>query len=131
MCEGTTGQWFCSVWKTVGFLATFSTILCLAGLVCFLVVIKGGKYRRETGWPLISGMLTLVALIQFAVLIAVWYLYEHDDQFTIPGWHLGASWDISLASAILSLATAVGLTVSAYLLPPEEGYEFLEDDVDA
>ncbi|QPG97271.1 hypothetical protein C2857_006063 [Epichloe festucae Fl1] len=131
LCQGENGRYFCSVWRTVGFLASFSAILCLATLVCFLVVIKGGKYRRETGWTLVSGMLTMVSLVEFVVISAVAYLFDHDDQFTIPGWRLDVSWSISLASAIISLASAVGLTVSAYLVPPEEGYDYLEDPLDA
>lgn len=115
----------------MGFLASFSAILCLATLVCFLVVMRGGKYRRETGWPLVSGMLTVVAVVELVVISAVAYLFDHDDQFTIPDWSLDVSWTTSLISAILSLAGAVGLAVSAYLMAPEEGYDFLDDPFDA
>ncbi|KAG6007237.1 hypothetical protein E4U54_000045 [Claviceps lovelessii] len=131
LCRGESGQYFCSVWRTVGFLASFSAILCLATLVCFLVVMRGGKYRRETGWPLVSGMLTVVAVVELVVISAVAYLFDHDDQFTIPDWSLDVSWTTSLISAILSLAGAVGLAVSAYLMAPEEGYDFLDDPFDA
>ncbi|KAG6005617.1 hypothetical protein E4U21_007804 [Claviceps maximensis] len=131
LCQGESGRYFCSVWKTVGFLASFSAILSLATLVCFLVVMKGGKYRRETGWPLVSGMLTLVSIAEFVVISAVAYLFDHDDQFNIPDWSLDISWSTSLASAIISLAGAVGLAVSAYSMAPEEGYEFLDDPFDA
>lgn len=41
------------------------------------------------------------------------------------------SWYISTASAAISLLAAAGLAVSAYLLPPEDGYDFLEDSIDA
>lgn len=59
------------------------------------------------------------------------YLCDNDDQFTIPGWSLGLSWFLSLAAAIGFLLAAVGIAVSAFVLPPEEGYEFLEDPLDA
>ncbi|KAG5979706.1 hypothetical protein E4U55_004845 [Claviceps digitariae] len=131
LCQGESGQYFCSVWRTVGFLASLSAILCLATLVCFLVVMKGGKYRRETGWPLVSGMLTVVAIFEFVIISAVAYLFDHDDQFTIPDWSLDVSWTTSLASAVISLAGAAGLAVSAYLMAPEEGYDFLDDPLDA
>ncbi|KJK83059.1 hypothetical protein H634G_01187 [Metarhizium anisopliae BRIP 53293] len=100
-------------------------------LVSFLVVMKGGKYKRETGWPLVAGMLTLVSVVEFAVISIVAYLFDHDEQFTIPGWNLDVSWYISTVSATIALLAAAGLAVSAYLLSPEGGYEFLEDPIDA
>lgn len=59
------------------------------------------------------------------------YLFDHDDQFIIPGWQLGASWYLALFSAVLSIVTVLGLVLSAYLLSPEDGYEFLDDPLDA
>ncbi|OAQ70690.1 pre-mRNA splicing factor [Pochonia chlamydosporia 170] len=124
-------RYFCDMWKTVGFMASLAAIMCLASLVCFLVVMRGGKYKRETGWPFVSGMLTLVSVVEFVIISLVAYLYDNDDQFTIPGWNLDVSWYISTASAAISLLAAAGLAVSAYLLPPEDGYDFLEDSIDA
>lgn len=149
-------RYFCSMWRTVGFMASFAVILCLACLVSFLVIMGGGKYKRETGWPFVGAMLTLVAVVEFIIISIVVsgrchgpmvppcpthrpetdsmsqaYLYENDDQFTIPGWNLDASWYLSTVSASICLLSAAGLTLSAYLLPPEEGYEFLEDPFDA
>jgi hypothetical protein len=59
------------------------------------------------------------------------YLYDNDDQFMVPGWNLDASWIISTVSAAICFLIAVGLAASAYLLPPEEGYDFLEDPIDS
>ncbi|KAH7149637.1 hypothetical protein B0J13DRAFT_621475 [Dactylonectria estremocensis] len=120
-------RYFCSMWRTVGFMASFSTILCLAGLVSFAVILGGGKYKRETGWPFVGAMLTLVSAVEFATISIVAYLFENDDQFTIPGWNLDVSFYLGTTSAAISILTAVGLVLSAYLLPPEEGYDFLED----
>lgn len=55
------------------------------------------------------------------------YLYDHNDQFTIPGWHLDTSWLLCTISASLSLACAFTLAASHYLLPPEGGYDALPD----
>lgn len=49
----------------------------------------------------------------------------------VPGWNLDASWIISTVSAAICFLIAVGLAASAYLLPPEEGYGFLEDPIDS
>ncbi|KAI9172447.1 hypothetical protein HJFPF1_01949 [Paramyrothecium foliicola] len=124
-------RYFCSMWRTVGFMTAFAIILSLACVVSFFVIMGGGKYKRETGWPFVGAMLTLVSVVQFVIISIVAYLYDHDDQFTIPGWSLDSSWYMSTASATICLLSAVGLAVSAYLLPPEEGYDFLEDPLDA
>jgi hypothetical protein len=38
---------------------------------------------------------------------------------------------MSTFSAAICLIAAGGLTLSAYLLPPDDGYDFLEDPFDA
>lgn len=131
-------------------MASFATILCLACLVSFTVIMAGGKYKRETGWPFVGVMLTLVAVVEFVIISIVVskrsedalsavgcanrvqaYLFDNDDQFTIPGWNLDVSFYLSTASAAISLILAAGIAISAYVLPPEEGYDFLEDPLDA
>lgn len=64
-------RYFCSMWRTVGFMASFATILCLACLVSFTVIMAGGKYKRETGWPFVGVMLTLVAVVEFVIISIV------------------------------------------------------------
>lgn len=70
MCQADE-RYFCDMWKTVGFMASLSAIMCLASLVCFLVVMAGGKYKRETGWPFVSGMLTLVSVVEVVIISLV------------------------------------------------------------
>ncbi|KFA67894.1 hypothetical protein S40285_04103 [Stachybotrys chlorohalonatus IBT 40285] len=124
-------RYFCSMWRTIGFMASFATILCLACIVSFGVIMGGGKYKRETGWPFVGAMLTLVSAVEFVIISMVAYLYDNDDQFTIPGWNLDVSWYLSTVSASITLLAAGGLALSAYLLPPENDYDFLEDPFDA
>jgi hypothetical protein len=38
---------------------------------------------------------------------------------------------LALASALLGIVTVVGLVLSAYLLPSEDGYEFLDEPAEA
>ncbi|KAF4443131.1 pre-mrna splicing factor [Fusarium austroafricanum] len=129
LCQGE--RYFCSMWRSVGFLASFATLLCLGGLVTFGVIMCGGKYKRETGWPFAAAMLTFVSGVEFVAISVVAYLYDHDDQFTIPGWNLDVSFYLSTTGAAICLLTAVGIAFSAYVLPPEEGYDFLSDPLDA
>lgn len=52
-------------------MASFTIILCLASLVAFALVMGGGKYRRETGWPFVSALLTLVSVVEFIIISIV------------------------------------------------------------
>lgn len=64
-------RYFCTMWRTVGFLSAFATILCLASLVGFVVIMSGGKYKRETSWPFASSMLALVSIVEFVTISLV------------------------------------------------------------
>lgn len=52
-------------------MASISALLCLASLVTFAVVLKGGKYEREKGWPFVTFLLSLVSTTQFVVISIV------------------------------------------------------------
>ncbi|KAH7026218.1 uncharacterized protein B0I36DRAFT_330146 [Microdochium trichocladiopsis] len=123
-------QFFCSMWRSSGFLLSFATIVELATLITFLVVMLGGKYKRETGWKLIGSFLVADAVIEFAGMGIVAYLFDTDDQFAIPGWQLSWSWILCVVSASASVLLAGTLALSAYLLPSEDDYEYLEDPLD-
>ncbi|KAI1845136.1 hypothetical protein JX265_002779 [Neoarthrinium moseri] len=120
---------FCSMWRSSGFLMSFATIVELATLVSFLVVMAGGKYKREDGWKLIGGLLLADAVVEFAGMGLVAYLFNHDEQFAVPGWGLGWSWILCTISATVSVLVAASLAASAWVLPPEDDYEYLEDPV--
>ncbi|EQB49997.1 hypothetical protein GCG54_00011167 [Colletotrichum gloeosporioides] len=127
LCSKDGERYFCSMWRSVGFLASFSTIMHLASLVTFLVIMSGGKYKRETGWKILGGLLIFVAAIEFTLMGIVAYLFDNDEQFRVPGWGLDTSWILCTVSASVSVLCALGLGISAFVLPPEEGYEFLND----
>lgn len=52
-------------------MASFSVILSLACIVSFLVIMSGGKYKRETGWPFVGALLTLVAVVEIVIVSIV------------------------------------------------------------
>lgn len=64
-------RYFCSMWRTVGFMAFLATILSLACLVSFVVIMRGGKYERERGWPFTSGLLVLIATFELTIISIV------------------------------------------------------------
>lgn len=147
-------QFFCSMWRSSGFLMSFATVVELATAISFLVVMLGGKYKREEGWFVIAGLLIADAVIEFAgmgivvsttaifwnmriMLLGRWvlrlighlqaYLFNTDTQFDVPGWNLGYSWILCTVSASVSVLLAIAFSLSAFFLPPEDDYEYVGD----
>lgn len=52
-------------------MASFVIVLCLGSLIAFAIVMGGGKYRRETGWPFVAALLTLVSVVEFIIISIV------------------------------------------------------------
>jgi hypothetical protein len=48
-------------------------------------------------------------------------------MFLVPGYRLASSWYLCASSASVALLTAIGLTISAFVLPPEDGYQLLNE----
>ena len=79
-------RYFCSMWRTVGFMTSFAVILSLASLVGFTVIMKGGKYKRETGWPFLTTMISLVALVQFvtiSIVVGISSLWNPQESWVV------------------------------------------------
>jgi hypothetical protein len=55
----------------VGFMMSFAAVLELATLVAYVVVLLGGKQKRETGWKMLSFMLLLIGVVQCASMAIV------------------------------------------------------------
>ena len=56
---------------------SFAAMLELATLVAYVVVILGGKQKREGGWKVLATMLLLVGVVQCASMaIVVGYTFE-------------------------------------------------------
>lgn len=56
----------CAAWRSTGFLMSFAAAVELAAVVGFLVIVAGGKRRRETGWRILGVLVAVVAALQFA-----------------------------------------------------------------
>ena len=54
------------------------------------------------------------------------YVFDYDDFFLVPGYRLDSPVFLSLFSVCIAFLGAFGLAVSAFVLPPEEGYVFLD-----
>lgn len=69
-CEGDE-RYFCSMWRSSGFLMSFAVIFEMATIVTYLVIILSGKAMRVRGWPIISVLLMAVATVQFSCMAIV------------------------------------------------------------
>jgi len=119
-------QNFCNLWRTVGFLISFTVVVELATLVSFAVIVAGGVQRRSTGWKIISSLLVFSAVVECAGMGIVAHLYNSDDRFR-RGWSLDSSWKLSTASWMMLLFTAGIMGISALCMPPEGDYEAIPD----
>lgn len=59
------------MWRSTGFLMSLSMVLELATLVTFLIIMSGGKLKREVGWKVLGGLMTAVAVAQLCAMSIV------------------------------------------------------------
>ncbi|KAL8645697.1 MAG: hypothetical protein Q9210_006565, partial [Variospora velana] len=123
-CHG--DRHFCSMWRSVGFLMSFAVVIEGMTLVAFIVIVAGGKQKREQGWKVLGGLLAFSALVQCAGMAIIAFLYDNDDRF-FPGWRLDNSWVLCTVSWSVELLLAAGITAAALILPSEGGYELIPD----
>ncbi|MCJ1226212.1 hypothetical protein MMC12_002861 [Toensbergia leucococca] len=121
-------RYFCSMWRTVGFLMSFAVVMEGMTLIAWLVILAGGKQKRETGWKILSLLLLVVGLIQCAGMSMIAYLYDNDDRFS-PPWRLDSSWIMCTVSWVVMISLAAGISAAAVTLPSEGGYELIPNEV--
>lgn len=122
-CHGSDRS-FCSVWRSVGFLMSFAVVLEGVIITAFAVILIGGRKKREAGWLIMSFLLSVVAATQCASTALIAYLYDWDERFFI-GWRIDLSWFLTTVSWSITVLLSVGLALSRWLLPPEDGYVWL------
>jgi len=106
---------------------SFAAVLELATLVAYVVVIIGGKQKRETGWKVLAFMLMLVGILQCASMAIVAYLFDNDDRFFV-GWKLDKSWILCTVSWSIAVFSAAFISLSAFVFPSEGGYELIPSE---
>ncbi|KAM0800865.1 hypothetical protein BDR22DRAFT_880729 [Usnea florida] len=124
-CHG--DRYFCSMWRSVGFLMSFTVVLEGMTLITYLVLLIGGKQKRESGWKVLAGLHFLCGSVECAGMAIIAYLYDNDDRF-FPGWKLDISWIFSTVSWSVLMLLSFGIAATALLLPAEGGYELIPGD---
>ncbi|QKX62915.1 uncharacterized protein TRUGW13939_10083 [Talaromyces rugulosus] len=126
-------RYFCSMWRSVGFLMTFGVVLMSIAVLVYFVILSGGKRLRETGWSFLSLIIIGSVAVQVAAMALVAYLFENDDRFsvgldfgdTVAFWRLDKSFVFCTVSWCISLLCAIAIVVAARTLPSEGGYELI------
>ncbi|KAL1981761.1 hypothetical protein VTN96DRAFT_2188 [Rasamsonia emersonii] len=124
-CHGE-DRYFCSMWRSVGFLMSFAVVLEGIAIVAYIVILSGGKQLRESGWGILSLIIMLSAAVQAASTALVAYLFDNDERFFV-GWNLDQSWFFCTVSWCISLFCAAAVVAAARVLPSEGGYELIPD----
>ena len=62
-CSGE-NRYFCSMWRSVGFLMSFAVVIEGMTIAAFVILIVGGKQRREQGWGVMALLAVISALVQ-------------------------------------------------------------------
>jgi len=117
---------FCSMWRDIRLMAWLVLSGHATSIGTLLAILAGGRMKRETGWKFLGCLLPVIAIVELSILGIVAYLYDHDDQFMVPGQYLDTSWYLGATSATITVLVALGLCISALVLPPEIGYRALK-----
>lgn len=56
------------MWRSVGFLMSFAVVLQGMTLVAYIIILAGGRQKRETGWKVLSFLLLLTGCVQCAAM---------------------------------------------------------------
>ena len=59
------------MWRSVGFLLSFSVVLEGMTLITYIVVLVGGKQKRESGWKILAGLHVLCGLVECAAMAII------------------------------------------------------------
>ena len=59
------------MWRTVGFLMSFAVVLEGMTLVAYVIILVGGRAKRESGWKVTSFLLLLTGSVQCAAMAII------------------------------------------------------------
>lgn len=63
--------YFCGLWRTTGFLMNFAAVLELVTIVTYIVILAGGKQKRQSGWKVLAALLVVTGAVQCAAMAIV------------------------------------------------------------
>lgn len=81
-CRGD-DRYFCSMWRSVGFLMSFAVVLEGMTIAAFAVLLVGGKQKREQGWGVLTILVALAAFVQ-AIGMALMVGFDRSCERATP-----------------------------------------------
>lgn len=111
------GQHFCILWATAGYAAQLSLFPCLVSFIALLIISIGvgskqtRAKRRKGGWKIVSGLMSIHSVLQIVSIAIILHVYRTDERFS-TGSHLDTAADLGVASALISIAVVIGLTLT-------------------
>jgi len=67
------------MWRSVGFLMSFAVVMEGMTLIAYIVILAGGKQKREQGWKILSGLHFLVGALQLGSMAIVVSLFDRCE----------------------------------------------------
>lgn len=114
------------MWRSIGFLMSLGVVIEGMTIAAFIILLVGGKQRREQGWAVLVILVLVAALLQVAGMSLTAYLFDNDPRFFV-GWFLDKSWFMCTISWSVQAFCAIAITTAALTLPTEGGYELIPD----
>lgn len=107
-------------------------IVCqAAALFAYLhCMLAGSRWVVQSGWKVISALLTPVCILQACATITLDVILETHRIFRTGHWRLGWCWAYSTASWALTVMLLVGVIVTG-LMTPRDYIDFYDSDWDS
>ena len=121
---------------------SFAVVLEGMTLAAFVILLVGGKQKREQGWGVLTILVALAAFVQaigMALMVGDYHiilctltdLIRHTcttmtSAFS-PDGSLDKSWTMCTVSWTFEALCAIAITLAAVTLPSEGGYELIPD----
>ncbi|ORY73863.1 hypothetical protein BCR35DRAFT_306977 [Leucosporidium creatinivorum] len=72
---------FCDSWVTAGYAQQLAIVFAAAAILAALVVLLGGRLKRESGWRIIAGLLSVHAACLIVSTSLIVHEFRTDDRF--------------------------------------------------
>lgn len=90
-------------------------------------MLLGGKQRRADGWVPLNFLLATCVLAQVGGMGIVVHLFRTDTERFFDGWTLARGLWLCVASWVVEVCVAVGVTVTCLAAEEEAGYELIPE----
>lgn len=59
------------MWRSVGFLMSFAVVIEGMNLIVYIIILAGGKQKRESAWKFLAGLHVIAAALQIAAMAII------------------------------------------------------------